>query len=333
VTASIPAEATGGKIAPVLQFLGMGLIWGASFLFMKVGLTGLSFTQVALARTVIGALTLAVVVLVARQHLPRQLVVWAHFVVVSLLGCFIPYLCFTWAEQTVSSSLASIYNATTPIMTALMVTLAFRVEKLTRGQVLGILIGVLGVLVIIGPWQGAALSGSLAGQVACLVATASYGVEFAYIRKFLSHRDIGNETLALLTIAPSAVLFLLLTPVIAWQPVQLDIWVIGSMVLLGAFGTGIAYVWSYNVFRAWGPTATSTVTYITPIVGVVLGVIILHESLSWHEPIGAVLVLIGILFAQRRVKLPWDRTQDDAPEVLTPDAVPPPEEQRPARAS
>ena len=304
----------------MLQFLGMGLIWGASFLFMKVGLTGLSFTQVALARTVIGALTLAVVVLIARQHLPKQLVVWAHFLVVSLLGCFLPYLCFTWAEQTVSSSLASIYNATTPIMTALMVTLAFRVEKLTRSQLLGIVVGILGVIVIIAPWQGGALSGSLGGQLACLVATASYGAEFAYIRKFLSHRDIGNETLALLTIAPSAVLFILLTPVIAWQPVQLDIWVIGSMVLLGAFGTGIAYVWNYNVFRAWGPTATSTVTYITPIVGVVLGVIILHESLSWHEPIGAVLVLIGILFAQRRVKLPWDRGSTE-PETITSEAV------------
>ncbi len=91
--------------------------------------------------------------------------------------------------------------------------------------------------------------------------------------------------LALLTIAPSAVLFILLTPVIAWQPVRLDIWVVGSMVLLGAFGTGIAYTWDYNGIRAWGPTATSTVTYITPVIGVVLGVLVLQE-IPVVEPAG-----------------------------------------------
>lgn len=298
----------------------MGVIWGASFLFMKVGLTGLSFTQVAWSRTVLGAITLAIIAVLARQHLPRELKLWGHFLVVSLLSCFVPYLCFAWAEQSVSSSLASIYNATTPIMTALAVTFAIRVEKLTRSQVIGIAVGIVGVLVIIGPWQGGALAGTIAGQIACLVATASYGLMYAYIRKFLSHRDIPSGMLALLTIAPSALLFIVLTPVIAWQPVRLDVWVVGAMVLLGAFGTGIAYTWDYNVIRAWGPTATSTVTYITPVIGVVLGVLVLQESLSWHEPVGAVLVLIGILFAQRRVKLPWDRGSSE-PEVVSSEAV------------
>jgi drug/metabolite transporter (DMT)-like permease len=288
------------KIA--LQFLGMGLVWGASFLFMKVALTGVSFGQVAWSRTVLGALTLGIVVVVMRERLPRDPVVWGHLAVLAVFNCVLPYLLFAWAEQYVSSGLASIYNATTPIMTAIIVTLGFRVEKLGREQVLGILIGILGVFVIIGLWNYDSITGSLRGQLACLGATACYGVAFGYIRKYLLHRDITGTTLAFTSIGVSAVVFLLLTPLVAWHPVRLDIWVVGSLVLLGALGTGLAYVWSFNVQRAWGPTSTSTVTYLTPVVGVVLGIVILGERLSWNEPLGALLVILGILLAQNRIR-------------------------------
>lgn len=302
------------KFSALLQFLGMGVVWGASFLFIKVALTGVSFGQVAWTRTVLGALTLAVIMLVSRQRLPRERAVWGHLVVLAVVNCVAPYLLFAWAEQYVSSSLASIYNATTPIMTAIMVTLAFHVEKLSGSQVFGVVVGILGVVVIIAPWQ-LQLAGDLWGQLAMLGATACYGFTFAYTRKFLHHRGIPGSTLAFLNIGLAALMMLLLTPVIAWQPVQLDFWVVGSLVLLGALGTGAAYVWSFNVMRAWGPTSTSTVTYITPVIGVLLGVLLLGERLSWNEPIGAALVLCGILFTQKRLRLPGDRP---APVVAEP---------------
>jgi len=301
--ASAPTRA----ITALLQFLGMGLIWGASFLFMKVALTGVSFGQVAWTRTVLGAMTLGAVILITRQRLPRERAVWGHFLVLAAVNCVIPYLLFAWAEQYVSSSLASIYNATTPIMTAIMATIAFRVEKLTGSQVFGVVVGIGGVLVIIGPWRGDALAGDLWGQLACLGATLCYGVTYAYMRKFLAHRPITGSTLAFMNIGTAAVYMLLLTPVIAWHPVHLDWAIVGSLVLLGALGTGLAYVWNFNVLRAWGPTNASTVTYITPVVGVLLGVLLLGESLTWNQPVGALLVLCGILFTQKRLKLPVRR--------------------------
>ena len=297
-----------------LQFLAMGLVWGASFLFIKVALTGVSFGQVAWARTVLGALTLAIVVIVMRQRMPRDPIVWVHLCVLAVFNCVVPYLLFAWAEQYVSSGLASIYNATTPIMTAIIATLAFRVERLSRGQVLGVVIGILGVFVIIGLWNYESLTGSLWGQLACLGATACYGVAFGYIRKFLLHREITGTTLAFTSIGVSAVMFLALTPVVAWSAVRLDVWVVGSLVLLGALGTGLAYVWSFNVQRAWGPTSTSTVTYITPVVGVALGIMILGERLSWNEPVGAAIVILGILLAQNRLR--WPRA---APSAVAPE--------------
>ena len=299
------------KALVTLQFLGMGVVWGASFLFMKVALGGVTFGQVAWSRLVLGGLTLGIIVLITRPRiaggpvLPREVIVWLHFVVIAISGCVIPHLLFAWAEQYVSSSLASIYNAVTPIMTAIMATLAFRVEKLGRGQVIGVLVGIVGVVVIIAPWRYAALTGDLWGQLACLGAAVCYGFTFGYTRKFLSGRPIAGATFAFLNIGLAGAIMLLLTPVIAWQPVSLSSPVVFSLLALGAIGTGVAYIWNINVLRAWGPTNASTVTYVTPVVGVLLGVVVLAETFSWHEPVGALFVLFGILLTQKRLRVGW----------------------------
>ncbi|MFT2818300.1 DMT family transporter [Leifsonia sp. A12D58] len=307
------------KAVVTLQFLGMGVLWGSSFLFMKIALDGVTFGQVAWTRLVLGGLTLGLIVLATRPRvnggpvLPREPVVWLHFLVIAITGCVIPHLLFAWAEQYVSSSLASIYNAVTPITTALMVTLAFKVERLGRSQILGVAIGIIGVVVIIGPWRYAALTGDLWGQLACLGAAICYGFTFGYTRKFLSRRPIAGSTFAFLNIGLAGALMLLMTPVIAWHPVSLSWPIVLSLLALGALGTGVAYIWNINVLRAWGPTNASTVTYVTPVVGVILGVVVLSETFSWHEPAGAALVLIGILLTQKRVRLAWlDATDNRA---------------------
>ncbi|MHB1171024.1 MAG: DMT family transporter [Lacisediminihabitans sp.] len=286
-----------------IQFLAMGLIWGSSFLFMKVALQGVSFTQLAWSRELLGALTLGAIMIVMRQRLPRERVVWLHFIVIAVTNAVIPHLLFAWAEQSVSSSLGSIYNSITPIATALMATFVFHVEKLSRNQLTGVTVGILGALVIIGPWQYATLTGDLSGQLACLVAATSYAFAIGYMRKFISHRPIPGTTVAFMNIGMSAAIVLLLTPLLAVGPVGLDLWVVASIVLLGTLGTGVAYLWSVNVLRAWGPTGQSTVTYVIPVVGAILGVAVLGEKLSWNEPVGALLVLLGILLTQGRFQL------------------------------
>jgi drug/metabolite transporter (DMT)-like permease len=267
---------------------------------MKVALTGVSFTQVAWSRLVLGGLTLGVFMLVTRSPLPRDRITWLHFTVIAITGAVIPHLLFAWGTQHVDSSLASIFNAVTPITTAIMATLLFRVERLNRGQVLGIALGILGVVVIIGPWNES-LGGSLLGQLACLGAVTCYGFTFAYTRRFISPRPVTGLTSAFLQIGIAGAIMLVLTPWVALAPVRLDVWVVGSLVLLGALGTGVAYIWNMSIIRAWGPTSASTVTYITPVVGVILGIVVLGEVLSWNEPVGAVLVFIGILLAQNRL--------------------------------
>lgn len=302
-TSSAPALARPVSNASIaLQFGLTGLVWGSSFLFMKVALGGLSPAQVAWSRLMLGALTLGVFVALRRDVLPRRIMLWVHMTVLAVSFCVVPFLLFSWAQQHVTSGLASIYNATTPIMTAIMAGLLFRVEKLKALQIAGIGIGILGVVVIVAPWQGLDLNQSLVAQLAMLGATACYGFSLAYMRKFVPSSSMSALVFSFLNIGIGAAIMAVLTPVLVLTPVTLDPWIVISILLLGCLGTGIAYIWNQNTLRAWGPTRASTVTYLTPIVGVALGTVILGESLSWNEPVGALVVFLGILLAQDRLR-------------------------------
>lgn len=280
------------------QYVGAALAWGASFLFIKIGLEGLSFTQVVLWRLVFGAVTLGVVLGLTRTRLPRDGVTWVHLSVLAVVQCLVPWLLFSWAELSISSSLASIYNATTPLMT-MSVALAFLPgEKLTDAKLFGLLLGFAGVVFVLAPWQSG-IVGSVPAQIACLGATASYGVALVYLRRFVLPRGIDTPTIAFMQVAIAAAAMLVVTPWVASTPMHLTPAIVASMVGLGAFGTGLAFVWNTNVVRGWGPTAASTVTYLTPVVGVVLGAVALGERISWNQPVGALAVIAGIVVTQR----------------------------------
>ena len=287
----------------LVQFLLTGIVWGSSFLFIAIALTGISPTQVVAGRLTLGALTLGAIVALRRERLPRSAKIWAHMTIVSLTFSVVPFLLFAWAQQYVSSGLASIYNATTPLMTALMAWAVFRIEKLSPMQIAGLLVGIAGVMVIIAPWQDLDGNESVIAQLAILGATASYGFSFGYQRKFAANTGMSSVVFSFLTIGIGAVIMLVLSPLIAWTPMHLTPQIIGAMLALGCLGTGIAYIWNQNTLRAWGPTKTSTVTYLTPVVGVFLGILVLGEPLTWNEPVGGFIVFVGILLAQGRLRL------------------------------
>ncbi len=179
-----------------VRFALLAVVWGASFLFIKVGLGGLSPTQVALTRVALGALALAVVLAVRRRPLPRDPGLWGHLAVVSVLLCAVPFLLFSWAEQYISSGLARIFNATTPLVTMVLAAAALPEERFTPPRVLGLLLGFLGVLTIVGVWHGVDVSHRLTAQLACLGATACYGACFVYLRRFVSPRGADPVVVA-----------------------------------------------------------------------------------------------------------------------------------------
>lgn len=288
-----------GSRAVLGQFLLLALAWGASFLFIKVSLEGFSPAQVVLGRMLAGAVALLVVTVVTRQRLPRDAAVWGHLAVVSVLLCVLPFTLFAWAELHVSSGLASIYNATTPLMTLLIASVALPGERPDRTKLAGLAMGFAGVVVVLGPWRGFS-GGEGAAQAACLLATLSYGLAFVYIRRFVSPRGLSAVPVATVQVCLGAAVMLLLAPFTATAPVHLSWSVVLSVGALGVAGTGLAYVWNTNVVAAWGATSASTVTYLTPVVGVTLGIAVLGEAISWNEPVGALVVIAGIALSQGR---------------------------------
>jgi drug/metabolite transporter (DMT)-like permease len=226
-----------------------------------------------------------------------------------------------WAEQTVPSGLASIYNATTPIMTLLALAVLVPTERLSRRQIAGIVLGIVGVLVLVGPWDVLSdpeVLASVPGQVALLGMTASYGVGLAWLRRFGVGGGYDPPTVATVQLTLAAALMLLVAPVVARGPVQLDWRIVGAMVALGAVGTGLAYAWNTRLVGAWGAGRASTVTYLTPVVGVALGVLVLGEPLRWNEPVGGLVVLAGIALASGLLRARRTEPTPAAPEPAAP---------------
>ncbi len=300
-TTGLPTHgATGSGRGWLLPYLGAALIWGCSFLFIKLGLEALSPVHVAFGRQALGAVTLLALAAVARVRLPRDRGTWAHLFVVALLLNSVPATLFAFGETHVSSVVAGIINAVTPLATILATFVAFRSERPTAATVAGILVGFGGILVVVGIWNGAGSSETL-GVLACLGAITCYGIGFPYIRRNLAPRGEGPLALATGQITLAA-LQLLPFALLDRSPVgELTPRVLGGMLALGALGTGIAYVWSFQVIERAGATTASTVTYLTPLVAIAVGALLLGEPLSLNQPLGGLVVLVGVALAQGRL--------------------------------
>ena len=290
------------------MFVLLGAIWGCSFLFMKLGLQSLTPVQVAFGRLAIGALVLLVVTRATGTSLPRRRSTWRHLAVVALLFCSIPFTLFAYGETQVSSILAGIINAVTPLAVLAVALVAFPEEQPTRERIAGLLVGFAGVLVVIGVWNGLG-AGELAGVLACAGAVMCYGVAFPYTRRHLA--GSGETPIALAT---GQVLLgaLFLAPVLALTaatggggivtPVAPG--TILGMLALGALGSGLAYVLNTRIVMAAGGTVASSVTYITPLFAVVAGYLILGEPVAWYQPVGGAIVLLGVAISQGFVRFP-----------------------------
>jgi len=274
-------------------FVALAAIWGCSFWFMKVGLRGLSPLEVAFWRLALGAVTLWVLVAVTRARMPRGPVVWRDLLIVGLLGNSVPFLLFAYGETHVSSVLAGLINAATPLATIAFTLAVYRDEPATAHGLAGLGIGFAGVLVVLGAWSGLE-SGQWLGAAACLGAICCYGVAYPYAQRRLKDTGAGPVALATGQITLAALLLALALPW-GWGgggTVTGD--VVAAMLALGILGSGVAFALLMRLVEVAGATTSSTVTYVIPLFAVLAGVVFLGESVSWHEPVGGLVVLLGV---------------------------------------
>ncbi|MBV9058438.1 MAG: EamA family transporter [Pseudonocardiales bacterium] len=182
---------------------------------------------------------------------------------------------FGVGELSIDSGLAGILNATTPLWTVTLALVA-RMERLTAFRGAGLLTGLAGALMIFASWRSAS---SVIGAAACLAASALYGVLFVYAGRYLASRGMNPIVLSPGQLSAATVLSACALP-IGWRFPELRADAVGSVIVLGMLGTGIAYIFNYRLITDGGPTVASTVTYLIPVAAVLFGMITLGESLG-----------------------------------------------------
>jgi drug/metabolite transporter (DMT)-like permease len=297
-------------------FVLLGAIWGCSFWWIKLGLRAMSPVDVAFARLAAGAATLLVIASITRTPLPRKWQTWGHLFVLSALLNSAPFTLFSYGETHISAVLAGLINACTPLTTLIVVLFIVRQESFRPMIIAGLGIGLLGIMVVIGVWNGFGTN-QLLGVGACLGAVICYGFGFSYARSHLSR--LPDKPVALATGQILCGTLQLLPFSLAFGHVHAHRSLSSLLALgaLGVLGTGIAYILNFDIVRHAPATIASSVTYLTPVFAVVVGVAFLGESLSWNEPVGALLILVGVAFAQDRIHRRARRTSDEVRTQVT----------------
>jgi drug/metabolite transporter (DMT)-like permease len=275
----------------------LAAIWGASFLFIKIGLDDVSPATLVLGRLFLAVATL----LVIAAFRPALFAGWWRFIPLGLLvgfvNMFLPFTLITWGETRIASGVASIFNATTPLFTVLMAHVWFGAarEPLTLRRSAGVLLGFVGVGVIIGP-GAVQLTGSdagyVVGELAVLIAALCYGVGALLSRGYSG----ASPLVPPLTIQVSALLFTIPLALL-WQPPTHvpSLPAIGAMAELGILGTALAYLLYFWLIRHVGATRTTLVTYLLPCTALFYGAVFLHEPVMWNALAGLLLVLLGTM--------------------------------------
>ncbi|MFJ2027385.1 DMT family transporter [Streptomyces sp. NPDC087897] len=284
-----------------VRFVALSLIWGFSFLLIKVGTEGYAPFQVTFGRLLAGTAVLVAAMAMRRERLPRSARTWGHLAVAALLLNALPFSLFSYAELTIPSTLAGICNATSPLWGMALSVVALSEDRPTRRRVAGLGVGFLGVLTVLGAWQG--FSGvDLPGTGMALLASFCYPVGWIYVRRTLA--GTGASTLALtgsqllLATAQLAVV----TPLFTAAPTSFPVLPTLSVLALGALGTGLAVLLQYGLVQEVGPTTAQMVTYFIPVIATAAGVALLGERLSWNTPVGALVVLVGAALTRSRAR-------------------------------
>jgi len=275
-----------------LIFLALGFMWGSSYLFIKLAVDDFgTFTLVAL-RLLVGAILLWVVVRVAGQALPEGRRIYGHLLVMAIINITIPFLLITWAEQSVESSLAAILTSPVPLFAIVLSALFLPDEPMRVNGVVGLVVGFVGVVLITsGGLTGA--GSSITGELALLGAAVSYACGAVYARRNV--RGLAPMIPAVFQVTFAAII----TGVLAllfehpWTATP-DLQAIFSILWLGILGSGLAYLAVFRLFSVWGATRTTTVAYVIPVVGIVLGYLVLAEPVDARIIFGTALVIAGI---------------------------------------
>lgn len=292
------------KVKDWVAFLFLTLIWGASFFWIKIAVREVDPLTLVAWRLAFGLLGLAVFFPIKRPPIPREKRIWIYLAVLGITSSAIPWTLISWAEMRIDSATASVLNGTVPLFTMIVVYLFLRDDRITSDTIVGLLLGFGGVVVLAqrAPSDAATTAGGglqLVGKGAMLLSSFSYAIGAVHARRNLRGTSALIQAFVSMAFSLAAVLAVIFLfrgrlPV----PSRPDTW--AALAWLGVLGAGVASFVFYGLLHSVGPTRASLVTYMLPVVGVVLGVVLLQERLDWRLAAGALLIVSGVWVVNRR---------------------------------
>jgi len=271
-------------------FILLGLVWGSSFLWIKVAVQEIGPVTLVALRLLIGSIGLLAVGLIWRPSFPRESKVWLALLLIGITNTVIPFVLISWGEVYIDSGVAAIVNGTVPLFTILIAHVFLHDDRITMVRGFGLLMGFVGVVVLMGRNLG--LEGfqkDVLGQVAVVIASISYAASAVFTRRNL--RRVSPIVQALVSVVVADGIVWMMVPVFEspFRGPDLPVtWV--ALVWLGLLGSCLAYLLYFYLIQNVGATRASMVTYLMPVVGVALGVIFLKEHLDWQLAVGTMFV-------------------------------------------
>jgi len=282
-----------------LLIVALSIVWGGSFFFVEVALRDLPPLTVVLGRVGLAAAVLLIVIRATGQHLPRDPGLWLAFLVMGALNNAIPFSLIVWGQVHMDSGLASILNATTPLFTVLLAHAVTADEKMNAGRMAGVLLGLAGVAVLIGPEALSGLGTAGLAQIAVLGAAASYACASLYGRRF---RDLSPAIPAAGMLCGSTLLVLPMALVVdrPWT-LSPSVDTIASLAGLAVLSTALAYFLYFRILTLAGSTNLMLVTFLIPVSAILLGTVFLGERLDGSAIAGLGLIFAGLAAVDGRV--------------------------------
>lgn len=276
-------------------FVLLGLIWGSSFLWIKIAVQEVGpFTLVAF-RLLFGVAGLLVVMRLQKQSFPRDRSALLGFVFMGVVNTAIPFTLISWGETRIDSGLASILNGTLPLFTIVIAHFWLHDEKITLPRTAGLIVGFVGVVVLLSRDFGPqSLPGNAPGQLAVIAAVICYATAITFSRRRLRGQPPVLQSTVSLLVADG--LLWIAAPIAEWPfhpPSSFAAWF--ALAWLGLLGSCLAYLLFYYLINSWGPTRASLVTYVFPVIGLILGIVFLGERLDWRLVVGSLLIVGGIV--------------------------------------
>lgn len=283
-----------------LLFWGLGLIWGSSFLLIKVAVDAFGPLPLVSVRLGLAATFMAIFLRATGRHWPTGARERAALLAVGVLNTAVPFTLITWGEQDIDSGLATVLNATVPLFTLVIAHVGLPDERITSQKVLGLVLGFAGVALLASRSAESSSPNPLAGQAAVLAASACYAISAVIIRRYL--RGVDPYTTAGGSLIIGGALIIAITLVAVPLPAAADLGVrdVLAVVTLALVNTVLAYFLFYTLISTWGATRTTLVTYVMPPVGVTLGALFLDEAVDWKIVVGAGMILAGVVVVNWR---------------------------------